>query len=82
MNPSVTRVVARRPFSMMMRLRSAARSFEAHPFQRLPVSQQAARGDWGAEMKRVGKQAAIFFPGFAVLLGWPLAAKSIFDGHV
>lgn len=72
-------VAARRPSSA---LRSVARSFEPHPFQRLPMTQRLARPDWGSEARRVATQAALFVPGVAVLLGWPLAAKALLDGHV
>ncbi|GJN67995.1 hypothetical protein VFPFJ_04579 [Purpureocillium lilacinum] len=82
MVPAATRVAARRPFSVMMSLRTAARSFEAHPFQRLSLSQKPAKADWNNEVKRVGKQAVLFFPGIAMLLGWPMAAKRVFDGHI
>jgi len=50
--------------------------------ERLPVSQKAARGDWGKEFRRVGKQAALFFPGITVLLGWPLMARRVLNGHM
>ncbi|KAM4057826.1 hypothetical protein HRG_009447 [Hirsutella rhossiliensis] len=76
------RTAVRRPFSVLASARTAARSFEAHPFQRLPISQRAARPDWAREVKRVGSQALVFFPAFAVMLGWPFAAKSLVDGHV
>ncbi|PHH86053.1 hypothetical protein CDD83_10821 [Cordyceps sp. RAO-2017] len=76
------RVAARRRFSVMKSMRSVARAMEPHPFQRLPASQPTARPDWATGLKRAGSQALIFFPGIAVLLGWPLAAKALVDGHV
>ncbi|KAK2603650.1 hypothetical protein QQS21_004123 [Conoideocrella luteorostrata] len=82
MNPAVSRAAARRSFSILTAARSAARSMESHPFQRLPASQKSAKVNWAAEGKRVGKQAVLFFPGMIMLLGWPYAAKTIFDGHV
>ncbi|KAF4511801.1 hypothetical protein G6O67_001011 [Ophiocordyceps sinensis] len=81
MTPAATaaRAAARRPFSVLTSLRTAARS---SPFPRPPTSQKAARPDWAREFKRAGSQALVFFPGFAVLLGWPFLAKSLVDGHV
>ncbi|KAJ6440282.1 hypothetical protein O9K51_06072 [Purpureocillium lavendulum] len=75
-------IIVTRPFSVMMSLRTAARSFEAHPFQRLSLTQKPAKADWNGDFKRVGKQAVLFFPGIAMLLGWPLAAARVLDGHV
>lgn len=51
---------ARRPFSAYASVRAAVRAFEAHPFQRLPLSQKTARPDWGREFKRVGSQAIVY----------------------
>ncbi|KAK4152810.1 hypothetical protein C8A00DRAFT_34485 [Chaetomidium leptoderma] len=68
------------PFSIMHNLRSFARSFESHPFQRLPVASRSAPADWGRLVKRSAKQAVVFFPlGFA-LLGWPTLAPILLDG--
>ncbi|OAA33429.1 hypothetical protein AAL_00894 [Moelleriella libera RCEF 2490] len=78
----MSRVAAARSFSILTAARTAARSMEAHPFQRLSNSQRSARGDWAGEGKRLGKQAVLFFPGITMLLGWPFAAKALFDGHV
>ncbi|PHH62997.1 hypothetical protein CDD81_6422 [Ophiocordyceps australis] len=78
----ISRLATRRPFSVMSSIRTAARSMEPHPFQRLPVTQRPAKPDWGSNIKRVGTQAIIFFPGIGMLLGWPIAAKMLLDGHV
>jgi hypothetical protein len=48
-----------RQFSVIHSLRSFARSFEPHPFERLPVSSNAQAGDWGKQVKRVGTQIAM-----------------------
>ncbi|KAH6891413.1 hypothetical protein B0T10DRAFT_605690 [Thelonectria olida] len=84
MSPVVTRFAARaiqrRQFSLLSAMRTVGRSMEAHPFERLPVSQKPAPGDYAKLFKRAGGQALIFFPGFAVVLGWPLAAQWAFDG--
>lgn len=47
-------------FSIMHNLRSFARSFEPHPFQRLPVTSHPAPADWGKLVKRSTKQAAVY----------------------
>ena len=50
----------RRQFSVIHSLRSFARSFEPHPFERLPVSSNAQAGDWGKQVRRVGTQVAMY----------------------
>ncbi|KHN96597.1 uncharacterized protein MAM_05540 [Metarhizium album ARSEF 1941] len=82
MNPAVSRTAAQRSFSLMTAARSAARSMEPHPFQRVSATRKSAKADWAGEAKRLGKQMAIFAPGITVLLGWPYLAKVIADGHV
>lgn len=59
MNSAVSRIATRRSFSILSAARSAARSMETHPFQRLSIAQKSAKADWVAEGKRVGKQAAM-----------------------
>ncbi|KAK3377873.1 hypothetical protein B0H63DRAFT_525133 [Podospora didyma] len=68
-----------RNFSMVQSLRSFARSFEAHPFERMPTTTKSQAGDWGHQLKRVGSQAIIYFPGMAIMLGWPYAAMLTAD---
>lgn len=71
MSPIIARLAARRAanmagrrqFSVMQNLRSFARSFEAHPFERLPVANNSQRADWGRQAKRVASQGAMYvFP--------------------
>ncbi|KAL1878798.1 hypothetical protein VTK73DRAFT_7555 [Phialemonium thermophilum] len=76
------RAAGRRQFSMMRSLRNFARSFESHPFERLPVASESQAADWGRQARRVGGQALIYFPALTGLLGWPFAAKVLLDGHV
>lgn len=77
------RMASRRQFSLMTSLRQLGRSFEhGTPFERLPASQQPAPADWGRQVKRLGSQAAIFFPAMAVMLGWPYAAAVVMHDHV
>jgi hypothetical protein len=74
------RMASRRQFSLMTSLRQLGRSFEhGTPFERLPTTQASAAADWGRQFKRLGGQAAIYFPGMAVILGWPLAARIVVD---
>ncbi|KAG5928371.1 hypothetical protein E4U42_000764 [Claviceps africana] len=68
MNALVTRAAAKRSFSLLTTA------------QRVPARKPTA--NWAGEGRRLGKQAAIFFPGIAMLLGWPFLAKTVFDGHV
>ncbi|KAF4965100.1 hypothetical protein FSARC_7063 [Fusarium sarcochroum] len=79
---SAFRAVQRRQFSLLNSMRNAGRAMESHPFERLPISQQPAKPDYAQMFKRVGSQALFFFPGFAVILGWPLAAQYAFDGRL
>lgn len=49
----------RRQFSVIHSLRSFARSFEPHPFERLPVANNAQAADWGRQAKRLMAQGAM-----------------------
>ena len=57
-----------RQFSVIHSLRSFARSFEPHPFERLPVSSNAQAGDWGKQVRRVGTQVAMYVSSFFLVL--------------
>ncbi|GAB1315080.1 hypothetical protein MFIFM68171_05290 [Madurella fahalii] len=70
------------PFSIIHSLRSFARSFEPHPFERLPVASKSAPADWGRIVKRVGGQAVIYFPGIFLLLGWPYLPRVLLDERI
>ncbi|KAK4121435.1 hypothetical protein N657DRAFT_540453, partial [Parathielavia appendiculata] len=67
----VLRQRQQQPFSIMHNLRTFARSFEPHPFQRLPVTSHPAPADWGRLVTRSVKQATVYFPLGLALLGWP-----------
>ncbi|KAK0626918.1 hypothetical protein B0T14DRAFT_562783 [Immersiella caudata] len=79
---SAAQASTRRQFSVLHSLRSFARSFEAHPFERLPVTTNSQAADWGRQVKRISQQVAIFLPGFGLVLGWPAIAKAIVDDRV
>lgn len=48
-----------RQFSVMRTMRNVARSFESHPFQRLPIANSTQAADWSRQFKRVGGQAVV-----------------------
>ncbi|KAL1838224.1 hypothetical protein VTJ49DRAFT_2922 [Mycothermus thermophilus] len=68
--------------SVMSSLRSFARSFEPHPFQRVPVTVKPAPADFSRLLKRSAGNAVVFFPVAGGLLGWPYIAKTFVDGSV
>ncbi|KAK3296841.1 uncharacterized protein B0H64DRAFT_440340 [Chaetomium fimeti] len=72
----------RQQFSIMHNLRTIARSFEPHPFQRLPMASRPAPADWSRLVRRAGGQAVVFFPAGLLMLGWPYAAAAMLDGKV
>jgi hypothetical protein len=72
----------RRQFSVISSLRGFARSFEPHPFERLPVTTKSQAGDWGKHVKRLAKQGVLFAPTMSLILGWPYLAKVVADGRV
>ncbi|KAG5978165.1 hypothetical protein E4U55_006334 [Claviceps digitariae] len=78
MNTLVTRTAAKRFFTTTT---TTSRAAQSHLLPRIPA-RQAAPAHWVGHGKRVGKQAAMFFPGITMLLGWPFLAKPVFDGHV
>ncbi|QSZ32921.1 hypothetical protein DSL72_002504 [Monilinia vaccinii-corymbosi] len=77
MSPILRQVASRRTFSIVARARQLAMGFEPHPFQRLPTTQEAAAADWGQLIKRSFGNAVFYFPGFAMVLGWPLMAEKV-----
>ncbi|CAG8972213.1 hypothetical protein HYALB_00010992 [Hymenoscyphus albidus] len=72
----------RRSLSVVQRARQTIRSFEPHPFERYPVTQEGAKADWVRAFGRLRGPAAVYFPGFAFVLGWPFLAASVVDGHL
>ncbi|KAG6304933.1 hypothetical protein E4U45_000924 [Claviceps purpurea] len=70
MNSFIARTVARRTFSHL------TTATQKRPFQK------STGAGWAAEGKRVAKQAALWLPGISVVLGWPMIAKAVLDGHV
>ena len=57
--PSASRQAARRPFSILSRARHLARTFEPHPFERLPIAQKSAKADWGKQVRHLGDAAVL-----------------------
>ncbi|KEZ38799.1 hypothetical protein SAPIO_CDS10839 [Scedosporium apiospermum] len=76
---AIIRAATRRQVST---LRAAARSMESHPFEKLPATQKVASGAYGKMAKSAATRLAFFFPGIALLLGWPYLSKVGLDGHV
>jgi hypothetical protein len=79
---AAVRAAGRRQFSLLTSARSFARSFEPHPFERIPVTQTAQRGDYAKMGRRVAGQAVFFAPAIVVLLGWPYVGYKMLNGHV
>ncbi|KAK0727111.1 hypothetical protein B0T26DRAFT_638396 [Lasiosphaeria miniovina] len=82
MRAAAMRTVTRRQFSMIQSMRSFARSFESHPFERLPASTPSHALDWSLPIKGLAKKSALYFPFMGVFLGWPLVAATVADGHI
>ena len=57
---AATTATTRRQFSGFTSLRTFARSFESHPFERLPVKTAGAASDWGRLVKRSAAQGAVY----------------------
>jgi hypothetical protein len=55
-------LTARRQISIVSRLRSAARTFEPHPFERMPVTQTPAKADWGKQIRHIGDAGMLYVP--------------------
>lgn len=61
--------------------RTIARSFEAHPYERMSKEKHAS-GAYGKMAKNAASRLVFFAPGIALLLGWPYLGKLTLDGHV
>jgi len=59
MTPLIRTLVQRRAMSIGARARAAVRNFEPHPFERYPVTQKSAKGDWGKQVRRLGDSALL-----------------------
>lgn len=59
MSPIIRQVASRRAFSILTQARQLARGFEPHPFERYPISQQAAKSDWAKLVKRTAGNAVL-----------------------
>ncbi|PMD15516.1 hypothetical protein NA56DRAFT_649996 [Hyaloscypha hepaticicola] len=57
--PLLRTVAQRRTLSVFTRVRSIARTVEPHPFERLPLTQKAAKADWGKQLRHVGDAAML-----------------------
>ena len=60
--PLLRTITQRRGFSIISRVRQTARSFEPHPFERMPIKQKAAPADYGKLVRHVGDAAMLCVP--------------------
>lgn len=58
-SPILRMVSQRRAFSIATRVRTLARSFEPHPFERYPTTVKAQKADWGRQGRRLGGAAML-----------------------
>ena len=72
----------RRQFSVVQSLRTFARSFEPHVFQRLSNTAKPQAPDYGRLVKRSSTTLALYFPLAFAILGWPVAAQLSVDGRM
>ncbi|KAH7381474.1 hypothetical protein DE146DRAFT_286934 [Phaeosphaeria sp. MPI-PUGE-AT-0046c] len=63
--------------------RSFARSMvEPHPFARNPISMTPHAWRAGDLGRKLVKTSSVFFPFYAIILGWPLAAAALYNGRL
>jgi hypothetical protein len=60
--PLLRTITQRRGFSIISRVRQTARSFEPHPFERMPIKQKSAPADYGKLVRHVGDAAMLCVP--------------------
>ncbi|KAI8633642.1 hypothetical protein F5Y19DRAFT_247228 [Xylariaceae sp. FL1651] len=73
------RLASRQTFWAPLRQQVFRRSLSSTPSRSARASQP---GDWGRIFRSRATMAAIYFPGVGLILGWPLIAKALIDGHV
>jgi hypothetical protein len=61
-SPILLQLSQRRALSIFTRARALVRTVEPHPFERLPLSQKAAKADWGKQLRHVGDAAMLYVP--------------------
>jgi len=61
-SPILRMVTQRRALSIFSRARALVRTVEPHPFERLPITQKAAKADWGKQIRHVGDAAMLYVP--------------------
>ncbi|KAH9907004.1 hypothetical protein F4778DRAFT_724334 [Xylariomycetidae sp. FL2044] len=77
---SAARAIARGPSPLMQAVKQFYRSIEPPTSPRPSFGSQ--RGDWGRIARARASQAAIYFPGLALILGWPILAREMLDGRM
>ncbi|KAF9698025.1 hypothetical protein EKO04_004449 [Ascochyta lentis] len=64
-------------------IRSWARQMtEPHPFARNPVTVKPYPAQYRVMGKKLLRTSAVFFPWYAIVLGWPVAAEWAFNGRM
>ncbi|KAJ4988267.1 hypothetical protein SVAN01_06202 [Stagonosporopsis vannaccii] len=64
-------------------IRSWARQMtEPHPFARNPVTVKPYPAQYSVMFRKLGRTSTVFFPWYALVLGWPLAAKWYYNGNM
>lgn len=60
MLPTAARMTARRPFSVLARVRSIAHNPQIGHVQGYPASHQGAKADWGRQFRHLGSSAMLW----------------------
>ncbi|KAG9199044.1 hypothetical protein G6514_009146 [Epicoccum nigrum] len=64
-------------------LRTWARQMtEPHPFARNPITVKPYPAQYGVMFRKLGRTATYFVPVYTMVLGWPLAAKWMYNGSI
>jgi len=81
-SPIVRMAAQRRTFSILPRIRQAIQSMESYHLPGMPTTVKAAKPDYMRLVRRTVDPLLLYFPWYATMLGWPLAAKWMMDKHV
>lgn len=50
---------------------------EPHPYGRRSITQAAHPVAWAEYAKHVGRTSVVYFPWYAIVLGWPVATAAL-----
>ncbi|KAM0250723.1 hypothetical protein ACHAQJ_008478 [Trichoderma viride] len=79
---TATNAATRRPVSFVMQVRRMGRSFEHHPYERIPVTMKPARPDYVKEITWVAGKMITYVPIFGAIISWPALCKWACDGQI